>query len=152
MGVCLRYAKTWEEAEDLLQEGFLKVFMDLKQFKGNGSFEGWIRKVIVNVALQHLRRKKEIFNTSTRITFENIPEESNEYEEIILQFSKEEMLRKLKQLPEGCQVIFNLYVMEELSHKEIAEKLDISVGTSKSQLSKARTLLKKSLNLASILI
>lgn len=143
MGVCLRYVKTWEEAEDLLQEGFLMVFKDLIQYNGMGSFEGWVRKVIVNVALQHLRKKKEIFNVNTRVEIDDLKDEAFGSAEILEGFDGEELLHKLQKLPEGCQVIFNLYVFEELSHKEISQKLNISVGTSKSQLSKARMLLKK---------
>ena len=150
MGVCLRYAKSWEEAEDLLQEGFFKVFVDLKQYHGNGSFEGWIRKVIVNTALQHIRKRKEIYFSNVRI--ENVEEADFSYQEIFHQLEKEELLKVLKKLPEGCQVIFNLYALEGFTHKEIGEKLEISIGTSKSQLSKARTLLKESFRKLNIMI
>lgn len=150
MGVCLRYAKSWEEAEDLLQEGFLKIFVDLKQYNGNGSFEGWMRKVIVNTALQHIRKRKQMFFSNIEI--EQIEEADFSYKEVFYKFEKEELLKLLKRLPEGCQLIFNLYALEGFTHKEIGEQLNISIGTSKSQLSKARALLKKSFQKLTILI
>ena len=140
MGVCWRYAKTRSEAEDLLQDGFMRVFMDLDQFKGKGSLEGWIRQVIVNVALQHLRKRKLVFAPMLEIERKSMVD--NSYEQMFLNFEVQEILKMMNILPPGARVIFNLYVFEELTHKEIAEKLNITVSTSKSQLFKARNLLK----------
>ncbi|MCB0529926.1 MAG: sigma-70 family RNA polymerase sigma factor [Saprospiraceae bacterium] len=141
MGVCLRFAKTRTEAEDMLQDGFYRVFCDIGQYKGDGSLEGWVRKVIVNVALQHVRRRKMLFDSNT--TPEELPEPENGYEDTFPVFLMDDLLNALQQLPEGCQVVFNLYVLEGFSHQEIASQLNITTGTSKSQLSKARSLLKE---------
>ena len=143
MGLCLRYTKTTEEAEDLLQEGFLQVFLDLKNYRGEGSLEGWVRKVILNKALQYVRKKKRVFFSAFDERL--LDDEAHSYQETFADFTQRDFLIYLQQLPEGCQVIFNLYVIEELTHKEIAKKLGISIGTSKSQLSKARMLLKRAI-------
>lgn len=141
MGVCWRFAKSREEAEDLLQEGFFKVFCDLSQFRGEGSLEGWVRQVIVNVALQHVRKRKIIFQTNLEI--EELSLEDRSHEQMFQQFEIQDLLKMLHKLSEGCRVIFNLYVLEGFTHKEIAEQLNITTGTSKSQLAKSRALLKK---------
>lgn len=140
MGVCWRFAKSRSEVEDLLQDGFLKVFSDLPQYKGKGSLEGWVRQVIVNVALQHVRRKKLVFEPILEINKKSLSDGS--HEQIFLNFEIQDLLKMLNSLPSGAKNIFNLYVFEGFSHKEIAEKLDITVGTSKSQLFKARSILK----------
>lgn len=150
MGVVWRYAKSKEEAEDLLQEGFFKVFCDLPQFRGEGSLEGWVRQVIVNTALQHVRKKKLVFQPDWDFEKSNLSDRS--HEQILQQFEIESLLEMLQYLPEGCRVIFNLNVIEGYSHKEIANQLGISIGTSKSQLSKARNLLKEQMNRSKILI
>ena len=138
-GICLRYANSKEEAEDILQEGFIKIFTDLYQYKPIGPLGGWMRKVVVNVALQHIRKNKKF-----RI-FENHEHIVATYEPDLKIFKnnrEEAILKIVQQLPDGYRIIFNLYVIEEFSHKEIAEKLDISVSTSKSQYSRARAALR----------
>ena len=140
LGVCRRYSNSKHDAEDVLQEGFIKVFMALGQFKGNGSLEGWVRKVIVNVALQHLRKKKLKYAPLKDVEAIYISDHS--HEQIFQRFEVRDLLGMMNMLPSGAKVIFNLYVFEELTHKEIAEKLNITIGTSKSQLFKARNLLK----------
>lgn len=138
--LCLRYANSREDAEDILQEGFVKVFRDLKQYTGAGNFEGWVRKVFVNTALQHLQKQKRNLIT-TELDGQDFPDEPE-------QFLSEEppaknMIRILQQLPPGFRTIFNLHVLEGYSHPEIAEILDISVGTSKSQLLRAKAHFRK---------
>src|SRR5690554_856034 len=137
--VCLRYARHDMKAQDILQDGFIKVFDNLRQYNFKGSFEGWIRKIIVNTALNYCRK------TSYKI--ENIGIE--EYQDIVVsskaisKLSEQELLTAIRQLPDGYQLVFNLYVIEGYSHKEIGEKLDISESTSRSQLSKSRKFMQK---------
>lgn len=134
--VCLRYAGTREEAEDLLQEGFVKVFRDLPQFRKEGSLEGWVRRVIVNVALQHIRRQKNVFQT-TELTGQ---EDYGEIDEPV--FGEEQttagLVKLMQELPTGFRTVLNLYVLEGYTHPEISQMLGISVGTSKSQLMRAK--------------
>jgi RNA polymerase sigma factor (sigma-70 family) len=139
--VCLRYIGDRDEAADVLQEGFITVFNKLEQFKGAGSLEGWIRQVMVRTALMHLRKAKMRFeavdglgatNDHTTAALSIPPEWPND---------TEILLETLSCLPEGCRTVFNLFAIEGYSHAEIAQMLNIAVGTSKSQLSHARQLL-----------
>ncbi|MFT4759807.1 MAG: RNA polymerase sigma factor (sigma-70 family) [Paraglaciecola sp.] len=138
-GICLRYAKSRETAEDVLLDGFMKVFRDLGQFQFKGSLEGWIRKVIVNTALMHLRKKH-------RFDFQPIDNEliieRLEVEPTVLQDIRvDAIIAQIQQLPIGYQTIFNLFAIEGFSHKEIGEKLGIKESTSRSQYTRARRLL-----------
>ena len=140
-GICLRYARNREEAEDILLDGFFRIFRDLPQFKFQGSLEGWMRKVMVNTALMQLRKKQ-------LLVFQPIDQESliNDIgiEPIALQnIQAQAILKLIQQLPIGYQTIFNLYGIEGFSHKEIAEKLEISESTSRSQYTRARRLLQQ---------
>jgi RNA polymerase sigma-70 factor (ECF subfamily) len=149
MGVCLRYAKNRDEASDMLQEGFIKVFTSIRNFASKGSFEGWVRRIIVNTAVDHLRRNKhEYMIVSTVYAREGDvpdPAEDVEDENLMNNLSEEEILNAISQLSPAYRTVFNLYVMENLAHKEIADQLGISEGTSKSNLAKARFQLKKNL-------
>jgi len=149
MGVCLRYAKNRDEASDMLQEGFIKVFTSLRNFSFKGSFEGWVRRIIVNTAVDHLRRNKhEYMIVSTVYAREgDVPDPAEEVEEdnLLNNLSEEEILHAVSQLSPAYRTVFNLYVMENFPHKEIADQLGISEGTSKSNLAKARFQLKKNL-------
>ncbi len=141
-GVCLRYSNSRVEAEDMLQEGFIKIFSDLYQYKPIGPLGGWMRRVVINVALQHIRKNKKF-----RI-FENHEQVVAAYEpdlEIFKNNREEAILKMVQKLPDGYRIIFNLFVIEEFSHREIAEKLGISVSTSKSQYSRARAALRSML-------
>ncbi len=134
IGACLRYTKNREDAQDVLQDGFVKVFIHLKSFKGEGSFEGWIKRIMINTALKHYRKnlkfKDEVdIETAYDIGFEN---------QIVSNMSAAELMIKVQQMPDGYRTIFNLYVIEGYQHNEIGELLGISEGTSKSQLSRAR--------------
>jgi RNA polymerase sigma-70 factor, ECF subfamily len=140
---CLRYSKNREEAEDILQEGFLKVFQFLHQFREEGSLEGWIRKIMVNCALQKLRNKSRL---APVLNIESYNEQLVLQEHIESKISSKELLQMIMSLPPAYKMVFNLYVFDGYRHKEIAELLGISEGTSKSNLSDARTLLQKQLN------
>ena len=136
----MRYIKNRDEAEDVLQEGFLLVFQKLSQFKAEGSFEGWIRKIMVNKSIEQLRRSSLIYPTV------DIAEREDYFvsaEDIMSSIASKDLLRMIQELPPACRVVFNLYAFEGLKHKEIAEQLGVSEGTSKSNLSDARAILKK---------
>lgn len=140
--LCLRYAKDRQEAEDILQDGFIKVFADLPGFRGDGALGGWIRRVMINTALQHVRQQKKLFPIES---LDHIPDPIIEAP-IFSNPSRVKTLTKIIQLlPTGYRTVFNLFVIEGYTHKEIAESLGISVNTSKSQLSKAKAMLRKML-------
>ena len=137
--VCLRYAKDRMEAEDMLQDGFIKIYSDLHQFSFQGPLGAWMRRVVVNVALQHIRKNKKFQHT---VELDHI---SNEYQtnEIATSNLNAQALTKLIQkLPAGYRTVFNLYVIDGYTHKEIGEMLGINLNTSKSQLSKAKASLR----------
>ncbi len=142
MAVCYRYSKNLEDAEDTLNEGFMRVFEKLSSFKGSGSFEGWIRKVMVNVALEKFR-KKNIQFSDVNLNDAAHAVQMDKQEDVLSQLNAKELLNLVQKLPPVYQMVFNLYVFEGLKHKEIADQLGISEGTSKSNLSDAREWLKK---------
>lgn len=138
--VCKRYAKNDAEAEDFLQEGFVRVFEKLAHFRSEGSLEGWIRRVIINTALQQIRSQRT--SPFTEDDIDDIRPIAI-MDDTLEEMSAKEIAEVINRLPNGYKTIFNLYVVEEFSHKEIAEQLGISEGTSKSQLARARGLLQK---------
>jgi RNA polymerase sigma-70 factor, ECF subfamily len=142
MGVCLRYSKGHAEAEEILQEGFIKVFTCLHQYKFRGSLEGWIKRTMINCALQKLRNKSSLYPVV------NIDEVSERYIEVdtMTGLQAKELLVLIQNLPAMCKLVFNLYVFEGFRHREIAEMLHISEGTSKSNLHDARMILQKQLH------
>ena len=146
--VCLRYAKDDSEAQDVLHEGFLKVYLNLKNFNGTGSFEGWIRKIMVNTAIDNLRKNKSNYMIVSTVYADDktidIADEVTD-DELAINIEPEEILKAVKKLTPAYRTVFNLYVIEDYSHKEIAEMLEISEGTSKSNLSKAKFNLRKNL-------
>ncbi len=142
MGVCLRYSRNREEAEEILQEGFLRVFTYINTFKGSGSFEGWIRKIMVNCALHRYRNKSQL-QPVIRLDTSNYDTAGEA--EVLSGLDAKELLSLIQTLPAGYRVVFNLYVFEGYKHREIAEVLGISEGTSKSNLSDARAFLQKTL-------
>ena len=146
MSVCMRYAKNREEAQDLLQEGFLKVFTKIKYYNGEGSFEGWVRRIIVNTAIDFYRKNKNISFTVNSDYVEDLKEQESEEEEEGEKFGglkADDVIRALQDLSPAYRAVFNLYVLEGLTHQEIADQLGISVGTSKSNLAKAKMNLRK---------
>jgi RNA polymerase sigma-70 factor (ECF subfamily) len=134
-GVCVRYAKSDFEAEDIFQEAFIKVFRSLKNFKMEGSFDGWVRRIVVNTAIDHY---KENLVTNNQIHLDLLEDYQGISVEMPADLEVEDMMRILERLPDGYKMVFNLYAIEGYSHKEIADMMNISEGTSKSQLSKAR--------------
>jgi RNA polymerase sigma-70 factor (ECF subfamily) len=136
MVVCLRYSKSTPEAEDILQEGFVKVFQGLEGFRQDSKLETWVTRVMVNTALNHHRKKLYLF---PMVDVEEIDIPQTETSLSGLHFTQ--LLEMIQALPQGCQVVFNLFAMEGYSHKEISEMLGISEGTSKSQYARARNLL-----------
>jgi len=136
MGVCLRYAGRSEEAEDMLQNGFIRVFEKIDTFRGSGSLEGWIRKIMVNESLTYLRKNKDMrLNIDIEEAKYKLPGNSHVGESM----NEKDLLTMIQKLPPGFRAVFNMYAIEGYSHKEIAEELGISEGTSKSQYSRAKT-------------
>jgi len=134
--VALRYSKSQLEAEDILQESFIKVFSGIKDFHRNSKLATWITRIVINTALNHQRGKLYMFPMSD---VESLEIEDGEVS--LSRFAFEDLLRMIQSLPDGCQIIFNLYAIEGFTHAEIAEMLNISVGTSKSQYARAKGLL-----------
>lgn len=139
-GVCLRYANDADEAKDILQDGFIKVFFNLKQFNYKGSFEGWIRRIMVNTALEKFRDKNYLFAVHMERGYEK---DDKEYDHIISDLSANDLLKLIQELSPQYRMVFNLYAIEGYSHKEICDILNIKEGTSKSNLSRAREILKE---------
>ncbi len=137
--VCLRYAGNPEEAEDILQEGFIKIFKKLGSFRSEGSFEGWIRRIFVNTAIEHFRRKRYLQPVTEKE--ENTVEGS--YLSVLDNLAERDIMELIQQLSPGYRTVFNMYVVEGYTHKEIGDMLGISEGTSKSQLSRAKVILQQ---------
>jgi RNA polymerase sigma factor (sigma-70 family) len=141
MGVCLRYSKDMEEAQDVLQMGFIKVFEKLEMYNQKGSLEGWIRKIIVNTALDNIRKNKKLQNN---VDIDKVDYQLDNHDETAVEaLSAQDLLKVIQSMPTGFKTVFNMYVIEGYSHKEIAEELNITVSTSKSQFSRARAYLQK---------
>lgn len=141
LGVCHRYARNKSDAEDILQDAFIKIFDKLGQFRGQGSFEGWMRRIAVNTALKKYsltRYSKETAGLDTSENFDYRTEET-----VHAQLSEKDLVALINKLPDGYRLIFNLYVIEGYQHEEIARMLNIQPGTSRSQLVKARLMLQK---------
>lgn len=137
LGVCRQYVKDLHHAEDLLLQGFLKVFTNLHTFKHEGSFEGWIRRIMVNTCISYLRKKNFVYLSDDDYVFNDAATDSLE------NTSVEDIQKLIDQLPEGYKMVFNLFAIEGYKHSEIAEKLGVSESTSKSQLFKARKVLQQ---------
>lgn len=142
LAVCMRYSKTREEAEDILQDGFVQVFKSLHAFKFAGSFEGWMRKIMVYSAIANFRAKPKM-----HVVKNDVEDSSNlhmfDTEDVISLLSKKELMKMVQNLSPMYRMVFNLYVFEGLKHSEIAKQLGISEGTSKSNLHDAKALLQK---------
>jgi RNA polymerase sigma factor (sigma-70 family) len=138
MGICLRYSASRMEAEDILQDAFIKIFQKISEFRAEGSFEGWIRRIVVTTAINHYHANKKR-NSDTNI--DEQPDTGSGQSDVIDKITADELLSLIQLLPEGYKMVLNLYAIEGYAHKEIAEMMGISEGTSKSQLSRARTML-----------
>ena len=150
MAVCLRYTKNHDQAKDILQDGFIKVFRSMEKFNREGSFEGWIRRIMVNTAIDYFRRAKNAYlllgEERSIEDFGDQDEEDtieDEAAEEVLDLKPADVINAMKKLTPAYRTVFNLYVFEEMTHKEIAEMLGINIGTSKSNLAKAKHNLKK---------
>ena len=138
--VCLRYANSKDDANDIFQQAFYTVYKNLHQIKNPAALSGWVKKIFVNTALEHLRKQAKFDNVDD---IETVMETETNWNDAIQNISTQELTNLVQQLPEGSRMVFNLYAIEGYSHKEIAEQLGISEGTSKSQLFDARKFLKK---------
>ncbi|MDH6357176.1 sigma-70 family RNA polymerase sigma factor [Parabacteroides sp. PF5-9] len=143
MGVCLRYVNDRETARDLLQDGFVKVFTSIHSYSGNGSFEGWMRKIFVNCALEYLR-KSDVLRDATDLEYST--ELVQPASSAISDISAKELLKLVQELPDGFRMVFNLFAIEGYSHKEIGEMLHITESTSRSQFTRAKQLLQRKIN------
>jgi RNA polymerase sigma-70 factor (ECF subfamily) len=139
LGVCMRYVNNQMEAEDIVQDGFIKVFKNIDKYRGDGSFEGWLRRIFVNTAIEHYRKQAKMYMV---IELEHCHAELVE-ESAVSHLQKEDLLEMVHSLSLGYRTVFNLYAIEGYSHKEISVLLGINEGTSKSQLARARVLLQK---------
>ncbi len=137
--VCLRYSGNAEDARDLLQEGFIKIFKNLTKYRGDGSFEGWIRRIFVNTSIEQFRKKvhlQDVTETQERTL------EDKEWN-VLDDLAEKDIMKMIHQLSPGYKAVFNMHVIEGYSHKEIGDILGINEGTSKSQLARAKMVLKK---------
>ena len=139
-GVCLRYARNSMEAEDILQEGYIKVFTYLKDYRFEGSLEGWVRRTIVNTAINYYKHR---IKEAQEVSLQKVDLQKYTAESVLDTMSVNDLLALIQKLPEGYRLVFNLYIIEGYTHKEIGEMLNISENTSKSQLSRARNALQK---------
>ena len=147
--VCLRYAASDEEARDMLQEGFIRMFSKLGSYSGKGSFEGWARRVFVNTAIKYYHKMRKHNSTDTLDTVATKKVKATAISEL----SEKELMKLIRDLPDGYRHVFNMYAIEGYSHKEIAEQMGIEESTSRSQLVKARRLLQvKVMNLQKIMV
>ncbi len=140
--MALRYAADASEAEDMLQEAFINIFKSIDQYQGSGSFEGWMKRILINAAIGYIRKhKKQQFDN-----FDDVQEiRMKDFDFSEEDFSRQELIDVINDLPDGFRMVFNLYAIEGFKHKEIADMLGIQIGTSKSQYSRARNILKKRL-------
>jgi RNA polymerase sigma factor (sigma-70 family) len=147
MGICLRYAANHEDAEDMMQEGWIKAFKNMHLFRFEGSMEGWIKKIMINTSLDWLRKNKKLQN---QVEIDDIHE--NVYSDAATSelLTTKELLKIIQGLPAGYRTVFNLFAIEGYSHKEIADMLSISESTSKSQYSRARMQLQRIIQLESV--
>jgi RNA polymerase sigma-70 factor (ECF subfamily) len=159
--ICIRYSGDYIEAKDILQDGFMKVFMKIDTYTGNGSFEGWIKRIMINTAIKHYHKKRRIqsfeIDDVHQHALKDMPDEEQlNYKEggydlvSHADFTREELMDSLKILPDSYRIVFNLFVIEGRSHKEISESLKIEEKTSRSRLFRARNIVKEHLRTLSI--
>jgi RNA polymerase sigma factor (sigma-70 family) len=146
-GICRRYAQSREDAEDLFQDAFVKIFLNIHELRSADQMSAWIRRVVVNVCIDYYHKKVSLTN------IEEIPDQPMqgwENDSVIAQMSNQELLNAINELPDGARMVFNLFVIDGYTHQEIAQMLNITEGTSKSQLFFAKKLLRKKLDLIGI--
>lgn len=140
LGICMRYTKNRYEAEDVLHDAFLKIYTKIDQFSGEGSFEGWLKRITTNTAIQYLRDRSKELKTMDIEEYEG--DVSEDLEIGLPDLNPSQLMELIQKLPNGYRLVFNMYVFEQMSHNDISEQLNISVGTSKSQLSRAKLFLR----------
>ncbi len=146
LAVCMRYSRNREEAQDILHDGMIKVFVKLGSFENKGSLEGWVRRIIVNNAIDFVRTRKDFYLREEQdyLIDDMVDETPNEKElEKVREMKVEKLIGLIQKLSPAYQMVFNLYAIENMTHKEIADKLNINIGTSKSNLAKAKIRLKE---------
>jgi RNA polymerase sigma-70 factor (ECF subfamily) len=145
LAVCMRYSKSREEARDILQDGFIKVFTNIKKYGSTGSFEGWLRRIMINTAIDNIRRSKHLLQSTVPDDITDTSDEVNDEEENnkFADITSEQIMEAIQQLSPAYRTVFNMYVIDGYSHKEIAQRLGISEGASKSNLAKAKRNLRK---------
>lgn len=144
--LCMRYSRTREEAEDTFHEGFMKVYENINKYRSDGSFEGWVRKIMVNTAIEKFRKRAQMGVVVSLDDFTLLNGNGNlTTDDILSNIEADEMMQMVQKLPPYCRIVFNLFVFDGLKHKEIAKELGITEGTSKSHLSDARNLLQKAI-------
>lgn len=142
MGVCLRYAPTRTEAEDIFQEVFIKIYKNIGKVRQAEALPGWIRRLAANTAIDHFHKhKKHLYHFDAH----ELQKEDTFFDDALSQLSTQELLDCIQELPDGYRLVFNMYVIEGYNHREIAERLEISEGTSKSQLARAKAKLREEL-------
>ena len=139
MGVCLRYMKDHAQAEDVLQDGFVKVFTKLEKYSGDGSLEGWVRRIMVNTALDQLRKSNKF---QANVSMDDVSYKVESSDDVLSSLIEEDLLKLIQEMPTGYKTVFNMFAIEGFSHKEIGEKLGVSENTSKSQYSRAKAYLR----------
>ncbi|WP_051313495.1 RNA polymerase sigma factor [Sporocytophaga myxococcoides] len=143
--LCVRYSSNEEEAKDLMQEGFIKVFSNIKSYNGKGSFEGWIKRIMINTAISHYKKNKNKFaveDISLMNSKEVGSEQEEEVEEIYSEYTSEDLMKALNSLPEQYKLVFNLFCIENHSHTDIAQLLSLDEKTSRTRLFRAKKMLK----------
>jgi RNA polymerase sigma factor (sigma-70 family) len=143
MKICLRYTGDCDEAANVLQESFIQIFTKLSTYQGKGSFEGWMKRIVINHAIDYVRKNKTKYKTQ-QIKESDLPEEPDDNERFVM--DEQQLLALIKSLPDMQRIVFNLYVMEENTHQDIADKLGISVASSKWHLFEARRILKEQIS------
>jgi len=140
LGLCARYTDNIEEAEDIMQEGFVKIFQKMESFKNQGSLEGWMKRIMINTALDNFRKNK---NFRYSIDIDTIEYTSETHQHVLESIGAKDLMKIIRSMPKGFRTVFNLYAIEGYAHKEIGEMLGITESTSKSQYSRARIYLQK---------
>lgn len=141
LGICMRFAKNKQEAEDILQDSFIKIYKKIGQFNYEGSFEGWMKRIIINTAISNYRKYHKVCNIEIDEFILREEQASFAFDIDECEFTREEILKAIQSLSPGYRIVFNLYAIEGYSHKEIAEMLNIDISTSKSQYSRAKKIL-----------
>lgn len=147
LGLCMKYCKDSDAAQDMLHDGFIKVFTQIKKYSGRGSFEGWMHRVFVNTILENFRKEKNNYLTISEVEETQIETEDENFERLFNNdISETILLKMIQELPIGYRTVFSLYVFEDMTHKQIAKKLGIKENASRSQYSRAKSFLKSKIN------